>query len=92
MTGMLTTAEGRQMIRKSTIHITAITVAVLMACPIALAEIGKDWTQANAVAAGGDAKANPQAKAAVQKFMAGPSVFIQNAGQWEDCRPMDMAL
>lgn len=32
----------------------------------------------------GDEKANPQAQAAVQQFMAGPSVFIENAGQWAD--------
>jgi hypothetical protein len=29
-------------------------------------------------------KANPRARAAVQQFMAGPSVFIENAGQWAD--------
>jgi len=37
----------------------------------------------NAIAAD-PGKENPEAKAAVQKFMAGPSVFIQNDGQWAD--------
>lgn len=32
----------------------------------------------------GNEKANPQAQAAVKQFMAGPSVFIENAGQWTD--------
>ena len=50
----------------------------------AYAELGKDPAHVNALASGADAKANPQAKAAVQQFMAGPSVFIQNAGQWTD--------
>ena len=33
---------------------------------------------------GQDAHATPEAKAAVKQFMEGPSVFIQNAGQWAD--------
>ena len=33
---------------------------------------------------GPDQKVNPQGQAAVQQFMAGPSVFIQNEGQWTD--------
>ena len=59
----------------------AAALAVIILAPMAYAEIGKD---SNALASGGDGKANPQATAAVQQYMAGPSVFIRNAGQWAD--------